>query len=308
NRYQEAISELERVLEVKGKVFQRAREKAERLIASYTEERERYHRSRIQQARRRVEEGRLNEALELLESVPTDIAEPHSIEVMVLEVKSQMAEAEKKLEGLAELLKERRFEQAEQLLKEAQQTWAECPGLEEAARQLQGSRQTAEMVEYELAEVTKHLQAGQLTEARQAIEFAMNAMPDNPRVRELLAQIERRENAVLLKNALGRGNQAFEEGKFMAAGRFWQTACDLLEEDDERRAKLLDNIAVAKRRALEEEVVPLAEATVVPLWERGHGPPTRSSRSKHVYLYVFAAIGVAIAVASAFVIYLALGG
>lgn len=306
HRYDDAIAQLQHVLGVKGKAFQRSREKAERLIANYTEQRQRYYQEKISEGRRLASEGKLNEAMAALTSVPAEFAEPHGMEVLILDVKSRMAEAEQKLAGWGELVRERRFDDAESLLNEVASAWADCPGLEDARRQLHGGRETQEMVEYELSEVEKHLQNGQLAEARQAIDFAMRTMPDNPRVKELSAEIERREKAALLKNAVAQGRKAFEEGRFMQATRFWLSACDLLPEDDERHKKLVENIGVARRRALEEEVVRLEEAKVVLLSPRGEESGSGLSTKK--LLFVLAAVGVAVVLAAAAVVFLVLSG
>ena len=299
HRHDEAVAELEQVLQVKGKVFQRAREKAQRLISTYKERRTAYFKDRVQEARRLTEDGKLDEALEILQTIPGDVVESRTMSVLVLEIKSKKAEAEQKVARAAELLQQRNFVEAEKLLDDTGKVWVTCPGLEEARRQLKGARETEGMVEYELVQVKEHLAGGQLAEARRAIQFAMTTMPDNPQVKELLLEIEIAEKAGLLKNAIAAGNKAFEGGRFAEAARQWTAACKALPDGDERKAKLLENTEVAKRKALEGEVVRLEVAQVVRLGEVTKGA------GRMLVLALFAVVG-AIAVLGVFVLSLAL--
>jgi len=299
HRYDEAVAELEQVLQVKGKVFERARGKAQRLIATYRERRTAYFKDRVQEARRLAEDGKLEESLETLQTIPVDVVDARSMSVMVLEIKSRKAEAEQKVARATQLLQQRDFVDAEKLLDEAGKVWVACPGLEESRRQLKGARETEGMIEYELVQVKKHLEDGQLAEARRAIQFAMTTMPDNPQVKELLLEIDRKERAALLKNAIAAGNKAFDGGRFAEAARQWTAACRLLPEGDERHNKLLENIEAAKRKALAGEVVRLEEAQVVRL-----GEVTKGAGRKLV-LVLFAVVA-AIAVLGVFVLSLAL--
>lgn len=305
HRYEEAVAELEHVLEVKGKVFGRAREKAERLIASYGEQRQSYYRDRVQEGRELARAARLNESLEVLQSVPADLVEAHGVGDLLGEVKSQMEEAKAKLAGLADLLRVRSYGEADELLQGVASTWADCPGLEEARRQLQSGRETEQMVDYELAEVEKYLESNQPGEARQALEFAMTTMPENPRVKELAAEIGRREKAALLKSALSEGKKAFDEGLFSDAARHWATAAGMLPEDDKRRPKLLEHIANARREALASgTVVRLEEAVVVALQEAGG---TAASPTRALALILFAIVA-AIIIVAGIVLSLAMSG
>jgi serine/threonine protein kinase len=270
HRYDEAIAELGRILQVKGKVFQKARERAERLIATYREKRAAYHRERVHEGRGLAAEAKLGEALKVLESVPEEFARAQGLGPLMQDIKGRMSQAQARLAEAAELLPKRRFDEAEAVLGVVAGMWVTCPGLEEARSHLQAGRETERMVQYGLAEVKKHVESGQFAEARRALEFAMSATPDNPHLKDLLVDIDRREKAAALRNAIAGGNKAFEEGRFTEAVRYWQAACKMLPEDDERRQKLLDNVEAAKRRAVEaKEVVALEEARVVRLGEVG---------------------------------------
>jgi serine/threonine protein kinase len=305
HRYDEAIEELKQILSVKGKVFQRMREKAERLIGNYEESRDAYYRERIQEGRQLMEAGQLNEALEVLQSLPQDAADPHGVEVLILDVKSRMEEAQGKLKGLAPLLEKRDFEAAEQLLNEVGRIWTDCPGLEQAQRQLQGSRDTEQMVQYELSEVRKHLEEGRVGEARQAFEFAKSTMPDSALVRQIEAEIARKEKELLVRNAVAEGKKAFQDGRFSQAAKLWATAAEQLPEQDARRKKLLENIAVARRRSLQTEVVKLEPARVVAL--QPHGLVAGGS-SRGLLTYLLAGIVGAVGLVGALVLWLLLAG
>ncbi|MHC5033900.1 MAG: hypothetical protein ACYTFZ_02540, partial [Planctomycetota bacterium] len=67
-----------------------------------------------------------------------------------------------------------------------------------------------------------------------------------------------------------------------------------------------ENIGVARRRALEEEVVRLEEAKVVLLSPRGEESGSGLSTKK--LLFVLAAVGVAVVLAAAAVVFLVLSG
>jgi tetratricopeptide (TPR) repeat protein/predicted Ser/Thr protein kinase len=268
-RYDEAVKEMQQVLSTKGRVFQRQREKAQRLIHSYEEQRDQYCRDMVHEGRRLTEEGKLKEAIEAFQQVPEEFGGPHSLSVLVLEVKSRMEEAKQKVARAIELVKERQVKEAQELLAAAAATWTACPGLDDARLQVQNAQATEQMVEYELAEVKQHVEQGQLAEARRAIEFAMSTMPENPHVKAILAELEQRETAALLKNAVAAGRAAFEDGHFAEAARVWTRAAEMLPARDERRAKLMERVADARRRAVQGEVVLLEEPKVILLRPRG---------------------------------------
>ena len=263
HRYNEAIQELMQVGEVKGKVFRRARERAGRLIASYEQAQSDYYEERVRHGRSLAGKGKLNESLQTLESVPSEFGQRLGVPAFVRNVKSRMSLAQRRIESIPRLLEEHKHEEAEKILSSVERMWEDCPGLEEARRQAQTTRETHQMVEYELAEVKRHLEQGQVAEARQALEFALSTMPENPMVKTLWEQIDRREKEAVLKSSLAEGNKAFQEGSFRDAVRCWSTALEALPENDERRAKLEANLAVAKKKWMSEGVVRLEESEVV---------------------------------------------
>jgi len=269
HRYDEAVQQLQQVSQVRGKVFQRARERADRLIASYNQARANYYEERIRHGRSLAGKGRLNESLAVLEEIPSDFNQSHGIPAFIRNVKSRMALARRRADSIPGLLEQRRQADAEKVLASVQRMWVDCPGLEDARRLVEGSRETEQMVEYELQEVKRHLESGETAEARTALEFALSTMPDNPQVKQLLAEITRRERASLLKNALTEGKKAFEEGNYRDAVQYWTAACEALSEDDERRQKLMHSIENARRRWMAEGVVRLEESEVVLLKKAG---------------------------------------
>ncbi|MFO7959046.1 MAG: protein kinase [Candidatus Brocadiia bacterium] len=269
HRYEEAINELKQVFEVKGKVFKRARDKARRLIANFREQREEYFQEKVKEARSLATEAKLGEAMKVLKELPKQLASSKQVRSLVSHIQSQMNLAKKRVEGVSKMLADKRYEEAEKALESVEKVWVNCPGLEDARRRLEGSRQTEEMVGYELGEAKEQLEAGNFAQARAALQFAMSTTPDSPEVKKLLAEIERRERKATLRNALQGGKKAFEEGHYRDAARCWQTALELLPEGDERRAKLEKNVRLAKQQALGTEVVPLELARVVRLEPTG---------------------------------------
>jgi len=266
-RYEEAIEELKQILEIKGKVFRRAREKAERLIANYEEERRRFYAERTAEAKRLAAEGRLTDALAVAETIPAEFAEANGVPAFIITVKSRMVLAEKKVGAVASLIEQQKFEEAEQVLSDVEKAWVNCPGLEEARNQLRTSRETAQMLDYELAEVKSFLAEGKFTQAREALQFAIATMPDNPQVKSLMTQIERGERAALFMNTLNEGQRAFREGDYRQAARFWTTTLELLPKNDDRRAKLEAKLRAAREKIIESGVVALSEPQVVQLRE-----------------------------------------
>ena len=249
HRYDEASAELQKVLEVRGKVFVRVREKAERLLASYGEQREAHYRQQAQKARALIDQGKLTGARELLEAVPEDQAEANQVSELMTEVRVRRVDAQEKLSGLRSLLAKQAFEYAGELFTRLTEIWGDCPELDEVRKQLQSGRETMQMVDYELAEVQKHLEEGEFTEARKTLEFAASTMPDHPRVKQMQAEIERRETLGLAKGAIAGGKKAFDEGRYAEAVRIWTQACEMLPEGDESRARLQQHIANARRKA-----------------------------------------------------------
>jgi serine/threonine protein kinase len=243
HRYEEAIREIESVLAVKGRVFQRAREKAERLKQKYAEDRVIYQKDRVIEGRRLASEGKLTEAVQVLESVPDEFAKAADVPAVIGNLKSRMVLAQRKLQGIPKLLEQRRIQDAAKALASVQQAWVDCPGLAEAHKQLQSSRETEQMVQYELAEAKKYMEDNQFGEARKALGFASSTMPDSPVVKSLLAQIEKKEKAYQFMTALAEAQRAYEEQRYRDAIRFWRSARGVLAEGDERRKKISEKIA-----------------------------------------------------------------
>jgi len=269
HRYEEAIAELKQIFEAKGKVFRRARDKARRLIANFREQRKEYFQEKVKEARALATEAKLAEAMDVLKELPEQLTRSKQVQSLVSHIRSQMNLARKRVEGVTKMLAEKRYEEAENALAGVEKVWVNCPGLEDARRRLEGSRQTEEMVGYELTEAREQLEAGNFTQARAALQFALSTTPDSPRVKKLLAEIERREKKATLRNALQGGKKAFDQGHYRDAVRCWKSAMELLPEGDERRARLEKSIKRAKEQALGTEVVALAPARLVRLEPTG---------------------------------------
>jgi len=115
--------------------------------------------------------------------------------------------------------------------------------------------------------VKNSIAENKFAQAREALQFAIATMPDNPQVKSLLGQIDRGEKAALFMNTLAEGQRAFKDGDYRTALRFWTTTRELLPKGDQRRAKLDEKLAAARQKMVEGGVVPLSEPQVVALTE-----------------------------------------
>ncbi len=254
--FKRAIAELQSVLDVKGKVFQRAREKAGRLIEGYKAQRVKYYTDRMDEGKRLAVEGKLRESVEVLQSVPEELAERAHVASFIERVKTSMELAKKKVAAISAALEEGRYDEVEKAIDGIAQTWVDCPGLEEARVQLEGSRETEKMLEYQLGQVRQLLQDGEFLKAREASDFAASTMPNDPRVKKLAAAIDRAEKDALFQNVVAEARKVFEQGEIADAILYWAEAGDLLPPNDGRHKKLKANVARAQnmlRGALEEQ-------------------------------------------------------
>ncbi len=251
--YEQAIAQLELILGVKGKVFQRARDKARRLIEGCKVQRVKYYTDRMDEGKRLAVEGRLSESLELLQPVPEELAERAHVASFIERVRSSMDLAKKKVAAIPAALEEGRYEEVEKAIGDIAQAWVDCPGLEEARAQLEGSRETEKMLEYELGQVRQLLQDGEFLKAREALEFAAATMLDDPRVKKLAAVVDRAEKGALFQNVVAEARKVFEQGKIQDAIRYWTEAGELLPRNDGRQEKLKANITRAQHKLREAQ-------------------------------------------------------
>jgi predicted Ser/Thr protein kinase len=265
HRYDEAIAELGNIANVGGRMFERARSRARRLISSYVEQRLEHHKQNIGEAKRLAGQGALEEALALLTPIPAEIAKREGGESLRAKVRSRMVAAQEALEQARGLLEERRLGEAEQALGKVARLWSACPGLEEVRKLFDSGRQTEEMVRYELAEARRNLEEGNFVQARQAMGFAMATMADRDEVQVLLAEINQREANFIFETHITNGQKAFSEGRYLDAINLWSGALKSLPEGDERRAILQQNVEAARSKGLGTQIVPLQIAEVVPL-------------------------------------------
>ncbi len=300
--FDEAISRLQEVVEVKGKVFERARQKARRLIDSYKEQRQQHYRQQAAHARKMVREGKLHAAAEVLESIPEQYREQFEADALDIDIRSRMALANGRIQEVQQHLKERRYEQARAALEKAESLWVDCPGLEEAKRAYQNSQQTDQMVGYELQTAKEQLAQGNFAGAREAMEFALTTMPDEPEVQRLLAEVNQREKKALLDQALARASEAAGQEQLGRAINSWREAVELLEEDDPLRVELVGRIEAARKEAVGGAIVALQPARVVRL--RPAGLLVGGGLSKRTLIGLLGAVGVAIAVLGGLVAYL----
>ena len=275
HKYLDAIAALEEVLQTKEKVFERARDRARRVIDSYREERSEYWNGQVAEGRRLATEGRLVEAVEILERVPAEFAEVTDVDALLINVKSRMVLAQKKVEGVAELIKQRRYDEAEKVLSSVAQAWVGCPGVDEARAELHDSRETDRIVEFELQEVRKFLEEGRTTEAREALEFASATRKDHPLVKEFRARIELQAGRAVLKSALGEGKKAFGEARYPDAVAYLKAAVELIPDEDTNKPKVLEMLAAAEAKVREAEEARRraeAEAAALEAMRQARGP------------------------------------
>lgn len=265
HRYSQAVEELKEVLEVKGKIFRKARERAARQIEEYQGAEKNYNLDIIKRGKKLAEDGKLDQAISTLQSVSDEVAEEEGVGKLVVDIKCRQMLAKEKVGQIEGLLRERKMDRAEALFQEVQGMWPECPGMEEAGRQLKASRDTQKMLEYELQEVRRLLEQGKVDEARAAIQFAQSASPDHPAVKELAEAIERNAKTGAFLEIIRRGREAFDMGDYAAAVRDWTEAAELLPEDDGRLVKLRESISVARKNMLDHDVIKLHEAEPVRL-------------------------------------------
>ncbi len=294
NRYGKAIEQLQKVLAVKGKLFQRAREKARRLIESYREERREHYADQVSEARDLTDQGKLQEALQKLEAVPEDLAPEHRVPELIDSVRSRMSIAKKRVGGIDKLLSQRRFEQAQQALQKVEGMWASCPGLEEARKKVEAGLQTEEMIDFELQRARQRLEEGDYAGAREAVEFARSAASEAPEVKKLLEQIEEREQTDKLRSSLAAGKKAYGEGRFRDATVLLREALEMLPEDHERRPEIERLAESAREEARGGEIVELERAGVVPLQEVGVLGGKKATRGILTTLLVLAGAAVVI--------------
>ncbi len=306
HRYSEAIDRLEEVMQVEGKMFQRARDKAERMMANYRRQRAEYYGERIKYAKRLANEGKLDAALEILRDVPEDLPDHEQAQAFSINVRSRMAVATKRLEEASRLIEERELDQAEKKLESVANAWVNCPGLEEAQRELQNTRETEEMLKYELQEVRQFLEKGEFSQAREALQFALSTMPDNPQVKALHARIEQGQKEAVFANTVLEGKKAFDAGSYRDAVRCWTAARDMLPEGDQRRQVLLEQLRGARGKLAASGIVLLQPAQVVALSLAG--PPEEGPIPTRVLLTILLAMLGAIVLVGGVVVVLALSG
>ncbi|MFO8006646.1 MAG: protein kinase [Candidatus Brocadiia bacterium] len=302
--FSEAISRLQEVTEVKGKVFERARQKARRLIESYQEQREQHHRQQVAHARKMVRDGVLGAAAQVLEQVPEEFHEQFEVDAVEIDIKSRMALAKGRVQEARDHLAEKRYEEAHAALEKAGELWANCPGLEEVKQAYQNSQQTDQMVGYELQTARQQLADANFAAAREAMEFALTTMPDEPEVKRLLEEIDRREKQALLEQALRQGAEAADENRLAKAINHWQKALELLDEDDPRREKLTRRIGAAREKAVGTDIVSLRPATVVRL--RPASILVGGGLSRRTLVGLLALVVVAIAIVGGLLLYLSM--
>ena len=271
--YDEAIRRLESIKKAPGKIFEKAREKADRRIEQCKRKKQERIDRKKEKAEKCVEDAELAKAVEILET----ISDPdETVEDRIQELKSSMDECRGIAEQALKRAEDYDLEGAEELVEKAEGIWTSCPKLEEARDEVQSVKDTEHTIEYELQEADKCLQDGNFDEARESLQFALASVPDHPKLKSKMAEIDRAEKRVKLDRAIHEGKEYYEENRFQEAALAWGEALELLDEDDAHREQLEKKIRVAEKKAKGPDAV----SPETPLDEPAPGPtPTGRAAS-----------------------------
>jgi len=252
-RYDEAIETLTELLGIKGKVFGRRRQTTRDMIEQYRLDRARHFRERVTEGRELADRGDLDEAVEVWRNIPGDLAGELGVAQLIQEAERAMQECREKCRQAIALLSRHAPDAAEPLLRSVGETWENCPGYADACRELKAERHSQEMIRFQLEQVEKHLQAHDYAAAKEAIEFARTSFPDRPRVAEKLEEIEGLERRHKLTVALQAGKEKYLAKDYAEAAHQWEEAAQLLPEQDERKAELLEKVSAARAKAATQQ-------------------------------------------------------
>ena len=265
-RYDEAIAGLQPIMRVKGKIYDRARAQAEHTIAMYTQQRMAQSQELLQQGQAQMAQGDVPGAIETWRSIPADSLPGVAPAALIKKAMATMAQCEALLKKANGLLAARRHEEAAAILAKVGPAWPQCPGLGEAQYQLQALQQTEQLIEYELGEVERLMAEGKYAEAKEAMDFAKASVPDHPRIKQKLQEIELQEKQQRLTDLANQAVENQEKGRYRRAARQWQTAAELFGDSNPRKAQLLENARSARQLAEEHGE---AEEKDLPLLEEG---------------------------------------
>ncbi|MFW5915682.1 MAG: hypothetical protein ACOCTQ_04335, partial [Planctomycetota bacterium] len=104
-------------------------------------------------------------------------------------------------------------------------------------------------LDYETQEAKESLEEKKYEEARESLQFARASVPDHPRLKQVLKEIDVAEKHSKLQNALKEGKRLFGEKRFEEAAEQWELAIHLMGDDDERKKKLQTKVQQARKKA-----------------------------------------------------------
>lgn len=250
--YNEALTRLRPILNVPGRIFEYARQRSADLIKECERRKAEYYQKLRQKALGLVSAGQPDRALEALKQIPQgELDVSQDIEILT----RNMDICKKKVATAAEQVKAFVSPAAAKLLDEVEKIWKECPGLKEARQSLDQLIQSESMIDYEIQEADRLLSEGNFIGAREALQFAMSTMPEHPKVKGKMEEIGRRERAQAVEGFLREAKGCFEERRYEEAAFHWKSAADLLPDGDAHKAKLLQQIDMAKEKALGPDAV-----------------------------------------------------
>jgi len=287
-KFDQAIEELEQVLRVKGKMFRKARERAETTIGEYRRGEETYYLRKIREAKDAIADGHLGKATKILKRVPASVGRRHDVPAVLSDIEFRMMLSKKKIESIPGLLADHKAQDALSALEQVEKTWYNCPGLDDARTQVKASCDADEMLRYELQEVMRLIRKGKLSDARDALQFAESAHAEHPLVIELSGVLAQREQSGAVRGGVREGKIAFDEGRYGDAIRYWTMAKDTLAEDDEKRGAIEARIADAHARVLKSGVVQLSKSE-----------PLRLKRARSATVGVLLSIGICVGIGAA---------
>ncbi|MDP6439778.1 MAG: protein kinase, partial [Candidatus Brocadiia bacterium] len=252
-QYEEAAEILKIVLQVRGKLYERARALAERAIEKYAQQRAARCQKDLQKGQALADRGDLPGAIETWRGIPAEAVPDGNPAELIRKAEETMAECEGLVKQAGELLAGRQHQEASALLAKVEAAWARCPGLAEARGQLETVQQAEQVIEYGLSEVDRLMTEGDYAGAREALEFSQSSAPDDPRMQQKFQEIDLKERQSNLNGLVATAKAMQQQGWHLAAARGFRQAAELLDDSDPTKAQLLERAGREREKARPEE-------------------------------------------------------
>ncbi|MDP6107454.1 MAG: serine/threonine-protein kinase, partial [Candidatus Brocadiia bacterium] len=252
-RYDEAAEALKIVLQVRGKLYERARARAERAIEKYAQQRTARYQKVLQKGQTLADRGDLPGAIEVWCDIPAEAVPDGDPAELIRKAEGAMAECEALVKQAGELLEGRQHREASALLAKVGAAWARCPGLAESRVQLETVQQAEQVIEYGLNEVDRLVTEGDFAGAREALEFSQSSAPDDPRMKQKFQELDLKGRQSNLNGLVAAAKAMQQEGRHLAAARGFRQAAELLDDSDPTKAQLLERAGSERERARPED-------------------------------------------------------